>query len=639
MSSACASGEAGAAAAERERASALAQDLEHAQATVAWLRTTAGAQLSECSLAVAQMSQQVQLANSRLSGEHALQQASWERRLAVAQTEWEHAIDRLRGECASRLREADELLALRAEEAAVAKDESKLLEAKLEFAHKEAAVRSNLLRQLLERVHGAELRESEAARDLQAKVELANRLVATHEEERKRAEAERDVAVAALGILDGAPAYLDLLGDVARSPTAREIAMLKAKLKETSDLTGAASVAKQEAAASRRNAARADDRCAALEARLASYEGEWKVRNAEGKLLQRRVEEARAAAAAAQHQSELLARGRELDAASLRLKQTELDEQAELLAAARAEAAGAIAEAEAARRRAERSDALPGAMQQAASAAQAQNSALRRELAARQAELAALNARLRGQAEAARVASKRQANNGGVGGGGGGGGVGGGGGGGGGALQTEAAASAVGAAAVGGADGGGDDAVQAALRRDRLHAAEAQLSAAQASLQATADELRLSKREVEALQRAAEAEAAQREALHERLESAAELLAVSEQRQAAAEAQAAAAQAAAQALEDELRAARAQAEELRRQQRAWEKESEAQINRLHLARKQEALLREQSELASTLLQQQRAASNTIETEARNKDALNEQLEARLASYIEAKAAK
>ena len=116
-------------------------------------RTTAGAQLSECSLAVAQMSQQVQLANSRLSGEHALQQASWERRLAVAQTEWEHAIDRLRGECASRLREADELLALRAEEATVAKDESKLLEAKLEFAHKEAAVRSNLLRQLLERVH------------------------------------------------------------------------------------------------------------------------------------------------------------------------------------------------------------------------------------------------------------------------------------------------------------------------------------------------------------------------------------------------------------------------------------------------------------------------------------------------------
>ena len=54
MSRAGASGDAGAAAAERERASALAQDLEHAQATVGWLRTTAGAQLSECSLAVAQ---------------------------------------------------------------------------------------------------------------------------------------------------------------------------------------------------------------------------------------------------------------------------------------------------------------------------------------------------------------------------------------------------------------------------------------------------------------------------------------------------------------------------------------------------------------------------------------------------------
>ena len=50
-----------------------------------------------------------------------------------------------------------------------------------------------------------------------------------------------------------------------------------------------------------------------------------------------------------------------------------------------------------ARRRAERSDALPGAMQQAASAAQAQNGALRRELAARQAELAALNTQLRAE--------------------------------------------------------------------------------------------------------------------------------------------------------------------------------------------------------------------------------------------------
>ena len=161
---------------------------QHAHQTIEWLRATAGAQLSENSLSVAQLSQQLAQSQSRLQGEQNLQQASWERKLATAQAEWGGQLDRLRAECALSLQAAEELLALRAEEASVAKEEAKLLEAKLEFARKESAVRSNLLRQLLERCHGAELRESERARDMHARVEQAARLAASHDEQRRRAE-------------------------------------------------------------------------------------------------------------------------------------------------------------------------------------------------------------------------------------------------------------------------------------------------------------------------------------------------------------------------------------------------------------------------------------------------------------------
>ena len=67
---------------DRERTRVLAQDLEHAQQTIEWLRVTAGAQLAEDSRAVAQMSQQMALVQSRFAGEQSLHQASWERRLA-----------------------------------------------------------------------------------------------------------------------------------------------------------------------------------------------------------------------------------------------------------------------------------------------------------------------------------------------------------------------------------------------------------------------------------------------------------------------------------------------------------------------------------------------------------------------------
>ena len=121
---------------DRERTRVLAQDLEHAQQTIEWLRVTAGAQLAEDSRAVAQMSQQMALVQSRFAGEQTLHQASWERRLALAQAEWGSQCERLRAECGSSLREAEELLALRAEEASVAKAEKELLEAQLDFARR-----------------------------------------------------------------------------------------------------------------------------------------------------------------------------------------------------------------------------------------------------------------------------------------------------------------------------------------------------------------------------------------------------------------------------------------------------------------------------------------------------------------------
>ena len=85
---------------------------------------------------------------------------------------------------------------------------------------------------------------------------------------------ERGVAVAALGILDGAEAYLELLGDVSISPAAREIAMLKARLREAEQLMGAAGLARHEVAAMRHAAVCAEARSAALEARLATFEAD-----------------------------------------------------------------------------------------------------------------------------------------------------------------------------------------------------------------------------------------------------------------------------------------------------------------------------------------------------------------------------
>ena len=369
---------------DRERTRVLAQDLEHAQQTIEWLRVTAGAQLAEDSRAVAQMSQQMALVQSRFAGEQSLHQASWERRLALAQAEWGSQCERLRAECGSSLREAEELLALRAEEASVAKAEKELLEAQLDFARRELGVQRRLLRQLLERVHGAELREAEARNEAQAQVKDAAQRAAAHDEQRRRAEVERGVAVAALGILDGAEAYLELLGDVSISPAAREIAMLKARLREAEQLMGAAGLARHEVAAMRHAAVCAEARSAALEARLATFEAEAQGslgRGAEAKLLQRRLDEALATGAAQLKQATLLARGRELDAEALQAKQLELDGQTALVTAARAEVAAAVAELEAGRQSKEQGAYLEAGVKRSMVAVQAQNEALRRELA------------------------------------------------------------------------------------------------------------------------------------------------------------------------------------------------------------------------------------------------------------------
>ena len=71
-----------------------------------------------------------------------------------------------------------------------------------------------------------------------------------------------------------------------------------------------------------------------------------------------------------------------------------------------------------------------------------------------------------------------------------------------------------------------------------------------------------------------------------------------------------------------------------RQQRAWQLEHEGQAGRLQLARKQEALMREQNELGASQLRQQRAVAAALETEVRNIEGLNAQLEARCASFLQ-----
>ena len=497
---------------DRERTRVLAQDLEHAQHTIEWLRVTAGAQLAEASLAVAQMSQQMALVQSRFAGEQSLHQASWDRRLALAQAEWGSQCERLRAECGSSLREAEELLALRAEEASVAKAEKELLEAQLDFARRELGVQRRLLRHLLERAHGAELREAEARTEAQAQVEDAAQRASAHDEHRRRAEVERGVAVAALGILDGAEAYLELLGDVSISPAAREIAMLKARLREAEQLMGAAGLARHEVAAMRHATVCAEARSAALEARLATFEAEGRGslgRGAEAKLLQRRLDEALATGAAQLKQATLLARGRELDADALQAKQLELDGQTALVTAARAEVAAAVAELEAGRQSKEQGAYLEAGVKRSMVAVQAQNEALRRELDARRGELAALHARLRagGWGEAEAGAARGGVEGCGSGGGGGSSGGGGGSSGGGPSLPpphdqwgeagpaNQAAAEAAAEGAAEGAVGGG---VQAALAYGRLHAAEAQLRVTRAAVHAGSEEARRSRREAAA---------------------------------------------------------------------------------------------------------------------------------------------
>ena len=86
------------------------------------------------------------------------------------------------------------------------------------------------------------------------------------------------------------------------------------------------------------------------------------------------------------------------------------------------------------------------------------------------------------------------------------------------------------------------------------------------------------------------------------------------------------------ALEEERRAAGVQINELRGQQRAWQQEQEAHASRLQLARKQEALLREQNELLHVQVQQQRAASSALEGDVRSLEAHCAQLESRGESY-------
>ena len=60
--------------------------------TLEWLRNLSATQLADATLAINQVSQELNAVASRVSGEHELRTAGWERRLALAQGEWQRSL-------------------------------------------------------------------------------------------------------------------------------------------------------------------------------------------------------------------------------------------------------------------------------------------------------------------------------------------------------------------------------------------------------------------------------------------------------------------------------------------------------------------------------------------------------------------
>ena len=203
-----------------------------------WLRSLSSAQLAEATLAVTQLGQEVAAVASRVSGEHELRTAGWDRRLNLAKLEWSHGLNTLRAECAAQLAEADELIALQKEEADLFREEALLRVAQRDMAEQRLLTVQAGQRRLLLRARSAVRRAEEAEVEAAEATAAADRAASEHEAARRRAEAERDVLVAALAIGEGETGYLEAIAHDASLPVAqRESSMLRAKLHALNELT------------------------------------------------------------------------------------------------------------------------------------------------------------------------------------------------------------------------------------------------------------------------------------------------------------------------------------------------------------------------------------------------------------------
>ena len=257
--------------------------VSHLEAQLEWLRSLSSAQLADATGAISSLSDELAAIASRISGEHEVRTAGWDRRLTTAKAEWNRALEQLQAECVVQLQEADELIALQREEASLLREEVALRSAQRDVAEERLAVATANQRRLVVRVRAAVRRAEAAEAEAAEAVVAADRASAEHRDGRLRAEAERGVLASALAIGEGSLAYLQIAQDGALPAAQREAAMLRHKLQSMHELArrhaADAAGSTHAIAEVQMRSARAERRCAALERRLQACEGELAARH------------------------------------------------------------------------------------------------------------------------------------------------------------------------------------------------------------------------------------------------------------------------------------------------------------------------------------------------------------------------
>lgn len=73
--------------------------VSHLEAQLEWLRSLSSAQLADATGAISSLSDELAAIASRISGEHEVRTAGWDRRLTTAKAEWNRALEQLQAEC------------------------------------------------------------------------------------------------------------------------------------------------------------------------------------------------------------------------------------------------------------------------------------------------------------------------------------------------------------------------------------------------------------------------------------------------------------------------------------------------------------------------------------------------------------